>query len=390
MAIESGRHGVNRAFVDKQGRLKISAGDFQTKDIADQHGYFTIDTVEGALDELAVTTQGLDAGLAQIEDDVEDLTTDLNTLSTSVDSISEDVSTLQSDVSDARTDIADLQIDLSEVVSDVAGLQTTVTELTDTTIPMMQEDIDGLVGDMDMVVNTSIPAIQQDIDDALGDIAALDADKEDVSNKVTSMSSSSTDQQYPSAKAVYDAIQAIIVSGGFGPKNELVSGTDLDSVVDPGTYFVTTAVSSSIFNAPITGQAYHIIVFQSPGTGRYMQICVPAGSGIWLREHQTSWSAWQHIAPRQSSEIWRTSGYSTGVQTTTQDIGDNTAVCVKITNSSGYSTMYPIPRSAIPFNLYVTHGSSYASWQCSLSGNNLTIGNPGEANSLRLTGLYTL
>lgn len=35
--------------------------------------------------------------------------------------------------------------------------------------------------------------------------SALDA-KEDVSNKVTSLSSSSTDTQYPSAKCVYDIV----------------------------------------------------------------------------------------------------------------------------------------------------------------------------------------
>jgi 3-methyladenine DNA glycosylase AlkC len=37
---------------------------------------------------------------------------------------------------------------------------------------------------------------------------ALDQGKENISNKVTSMSSSSTDTQYPSAKAVYDAVEA--------------------------------------------------------------------------------------------------------------------------------------------------------------------------------------
>lgn len=35
------------------------------------------------------------------------------------------------------------------------------------------------------------------------------ANKENVSNKVTSISSSSTNAQYPSAKAVYDFIQSL-------------------------------------------------------------------------------------------------------------------------------------------------------------------------------------
>ena len=40
--------------------------------------------------------------------------------------------------------------------------------------------------------------------------------KENISNKVTSISSSSTNTQYPSAKAVYDAIDAIPSGGGSG------------------------------------------------------------------------------------------------------------------------------------------------------------------------------
>ena len=42
-------------------------------------------------------------------------------------------------------------------------------------------------------------------------------EKEDKNNKVVSISSSSTDDEYPSAKAVYDAIQAVydlIQNGG--------------------------------------------------------------------------------------------------------------------------------------------------------------------------------
>lgn len=39
---------------------------------------------------------------------------------------------------------------------------------------------------------------------------AIDAEKEDSGNKVTSISSSSTDTEYPSAKAVYDAIISTI------------------------------------------------------------------------------------------------------------------------------------------------------------------------------------
>lgn len=39
-----------------------------------------------------------------------------------------------------------------------------------------------------------------------GGVASALSDKEDTSNKVTSISSSSTDTQYPSAKCVYDMV----------------------------------------------------------------------------------------------------------------------------------------------------------------------------------------
>ena len=48
--------------------------------------------------------------------------------------------------------------------------------------------------------------------------AALN-DKQDTSNLVTSISSSSTDTQYPSAKCVYDAIENNIISGQLPPQS---------------------------------------------------------------------------------------------------------------------------------------------------------------------------
>ena len=42
--------------------------------------------------------------------------------------------------------------------------------------------------------------------DSFADVESALSDKEDTSNKVTSISSSSTDTEYPSAKCVYDLI----------------------------------------------------------------------------------------------------------------------------------------------------------------------------------------
>ena len=51
--------------------------------------------------------------------------------------------------------------------------------------------------------------------------------KEDTSNKVTSISASSTDTQYPSAKAVYDAIPSV--------SSNIVSGTAHSYTIWDGT-----------------------------------------------------------------------------------------------------------------------------------------------------------
>jgi Mg-chelatase subunit ChlI len=54
------------------------------------------------------------------------------------------------------------------------------------------------------VVYAGIP--EEIIEQIQQDIADLQADKEDKSNKVTSLNASSTDTQYPSAKCVYDLV----------------------------------------------------------------------------------------------------------------------------------------------------------------------------------------
>ena len=70
---------------------------------------------------------------------------------------------------------------------------------------------------------------------------ALNANKENVSNKVTSISSTSTDNQYPSALAVYEALQD---AAGGGDENVIEDIT-----------FNGSSVPISNKTAQITGQA---------------------------------------------------------------------------------------------------------------------------------------
>lgn len=58
------------------------------------------------------------------------------------------------------------------------------------------------------------------------------SNKESTSNKTTTLSSSSTNTQYPSAKAVYDAIQNAEINSGSGGSGNCISNFYIDTETD--------------------------------------------------------------------------------------------------------------------------------------------------------------
>lgn len=92
--------------------------------------------------------------------------------------------------------------------------------------------------------NVEVSTIAYDDTEIKGKLTELSEEKEDKTNKVTSLSSASTDTQYPSAKAVYDAIQQ---SGGgaSSDKQGVVSQTLTYNSAD-NTYSVSNVVRGSI------------------------------------------------------------------------------------------------------------------------------------------------
>lgn len=82
-------------------------------------------------------------------------------------------------------------------------------------------------GAITLSLSSTIPTKTSDLTNDSGFLTAHQdiTGKEDVSNKVTALSSSSTDTQYPSAKAVYDAIDAIPSGGGSGSPEIFVGST---------------------------------------------------------------------------------------------------------------------------------------------------------------------
>lgn len=71
------------------------------------------------------------------------------------------------------------------------------------------DDIPSIMSDYGIKDKTQISRIETDIANLEESIAEIDT-KEDVSNKTTTLSSTSTDTQYPSAKAVYDELSTKI------------------------------------------------------------------------------------------------------------------------------------------------------------------------------------
>jgi len=122
----------------------------------------------------------------------------------------------------AKADASDIPTALSDLTADATHRTVTDTEKTTWNA---KSDFSGAYNDLtgkptlfsgnynDLTNKPSIPSKTSDLTNDSGFLVASDiTGKENAGNKVTSLSSSSTDTQYPSAKCVYDAIQA---SGGW-------------------------------------------------------------------------------------------------------------------------------------------------------------------------------
>ena len=78
------------------------------------------------------------------------------------------------------------------------------------TITNMQTDISNMPAAVDMSNYYNKTEVDNKIEQAVFDPSSISLDgKEDVTNKITSITASSTDTQYPSAKAVYDYIEEL-------------------------------------------------------------------------------------------------------------------------------------------------------------------------------------
>ena len=129
------------------------------------------------------------------------------------------------------------------------------------------------------------------------------SDKENASNKVTSLSSSSTDTQYPSAKCVYDNVVGMIPVD-FNPHSGLVDCRDLSLYGNEslGNYHTSITVSEGeryiincrSSNSTYPGAFYTLngtkvsAIFEDNATHLNSEITVPAGvDTLWLNSKST-------------------------------------------------------------------------------------------------------
>ena len=192
------------------------------------------------------------------------------------------ISTLESNMSTAQSDISDLE-------STVEGIESLQSD-----ISTAQNDIDTLQSDMSTA--------QNDIDTLQSDILS----KENVSNKVTTLSESSTDSQYPSAKAVFDALGN---AGGGLPVITMEQLNTLNTVNDVGTYLLESTQAKQAKN-------YLIVYIYKRSSDNLIGQCVMGwiGSDFQLtivnpiirkirKWSGSSWSAWIEVKPLSSIDL---------------------------------------------------------------------------------------
>lgn len=192
---------ASKAWVESQGYLKdASFDDYAKKEWVENKGYLTEQSLDGY-----VTEDEQTAALAEKQDNIDSEhkldyslianTPEIPTIPTDVSAFNNDVGyQTAGDVETAISGKAD-SADLGDLAyEDTVNYETQVTNKP--TIPAVPTAVSELENDVGYQTESEVA-------DAIDD--AVDG-KEDSSNKTTSLSSSSTDTEYPSAKCVYDII----------------------------------------------------------------------------------------------------------------------------------------------------------------------------------------
>lgn len=112
--------------------------------------------------------------------------------------------------------------------------------------------------------------------------------KEDNSNKVTSINNTSTDEQYPSAHAVYNYLNKMRVGGGGSADWKNTANGNLQ-------WFFYEGASTSALDLP-SGNCV-ILVFKSSGSRGYaLAFGWPSSStAVWHNNLHDSWTGWQTL-----------------------------------------------------------------------------------------------
>lgn len=147
--------------------------------------------------------------------------------------------------------------DLSSTFSAIAELQQEVETLDNTVnnettgltvkVGALENDINDEETGLSAIAST-VNALSESVSTNTTDISNLDRDKEDVSNKVTSLSNSSTDDEYPSAKCVYDEIE-IVLGGQIDTLNNTINSISTKVPNPPnvsGTYTLKCEVDTDL------------------------------------------------------------------------------------------------------------------------------------------------
>lgn len=137
-----------------------------------------------------------------------DLQNELNAINNSINSKADvsSVEALSSQVSEMSGDIGDITTSLNNKVDKVSGKGLSTNDFTNAD----KSKLDGVESGAEVNVIEDIKVDNVSLTPTNKSVNIDLSGKENVSNKTTTLSSASTDTQYPSAKCVYDYVDSIV------------------------------------------------------------------------------------------------------------------------------------------------------------------------------------
>lgn len=172
-------------------------------------------SLSSKLDSLNTQQQNLQDQVSNVQTSVDTNTQNLSDLSTTVSTMQTTVDECAQQTNANQQSISTLNQTVQQNVQNVENLNSTV-QTNSSMLESLSSTVSGVSQNLS-TLQTSVEGVQQDVLTLETDLATANTNisnvqtlltgKENITNKCYSLSANSTEEQYPSAKTVYDALQ---------------------------------------------------------------------------------------------------------------------------------------------------------------------------------------